>query len=189
MNWRSLRIIGAVVVILIILGGGSGFLVWYISNAQQYNAPTRVYPLGQVPTPSSTRTTYTNKKYGYSFIYPSSWKLRISESQGVESVSALYQVNAGDSYPFQADCQANPRALDAQAFWQQENTNNSGLAPIGYQLLKNGEKAFVSVGHGQNSDTVYTLVHSNVVCELDEFGANIANTAIIEDIVNSFQWN
>jgi len=121
-------------------------------------------------------------------VYPSEWKLSTYEFQGINHVQASYQVIAGDAYPFEVDCYANPKELDAQTLWKQENANNSGETPIGYITLKSGIVAFLAVGHGQVLDNDYILVHKQIACDFNQFGSDRANTPITEAVLNSFQW-
>ncbi|MFL5624078.1 MAG: hypothetical protein ACJ788_00600 [Ktedonobacteraceae bacterium] len=198
MKGRTSSILWTIVAFLAIVGGITGFLLWYVGILQpqrakipiainQYGIPVAtVYPQDAPPTPGSARTTYTNTKYGYSFIYPSEWKLRMVTNQNnVVIVQGLYQVQAGvDGYPFEVGCQANPQGLDAQSWFNQ----HGGGTGIGDITLKSGVTAFLAIEHGQVGVKDYILVHNHIVCSFDVVIANDANNGITEAIVNSFKW-
>lgn len=119
-------------------------------------------------------------------MYPSEWKLKIFTFQNTDTVQGHYQVHAGvDGYPFEMDCYANPDGLDAQSWFNKRGDAGTG---VGFITLNSGETAYLSVGHGQTGYTVYTLVHSHVVCQFVVTIANQANNEVTDAVVNSFKW-
>lgn len=182
MNWRLPNyLIILSIVIFLLLAGGLGYLIYH-----QNQSLVTVYPMNDIPTPSSSRTTYTNTTYRYSFVYPSQWSLDEFTFQNVDRITAHYQVpTGGDAYPFEIGCMANPNGLDAQTWVKQ---NDDGGTPIGLLRLKSGETTFLSLEHGQVVAQTYTLTHNQVVCEFTEVQANHANALIIESVLNTFTW-
>ncbi len=198
MNWRSPGLITVAISILVIIAVGTGLFFWLSrSSSRQQPSVTRtskaflfpqvtVYSQDAPPTPGPARTTYTNTKYGYSFVYPSEWKLRMVTNQNnVDIVQGMYQVQAGvDGYPFDISCQSDPQGLDAQSWFNQQG----GGTGIGYITLKSGVTAYLDIEHGQVGVKDYTLVHGHIVCSFGVVIANDANNAITDAIVNSFKW-
>lgn len=194
MNGKAVRILGLLITILVILGGVAGIFIWYLDVFQHQNVKTEprafifphatVYSQNAPPTPGTTLTTYTNSKYGYRFMYPHKWQLHMSSFQGVDTVQGLYQVRAGDNYPFEINCQQNPDGLDAQTWFNQKGHGTG----IGYINLKSGIAAYLSVGHGQVDYKTYTLVHNHIICSLGITIANDANNSLTDNIINSFIW-
>jgi hypothetical protein len=193
---RTFVILASLVAILIIAGGVVVFLRISPGILQHQNVRTgtnafvfpkvSVYPQDAPPTPGPGRMTYTSGKYGYSFIYPSEWKLRMVTNQNnVDIVQGLYQVQAGvDGYPFDISCQTNPNGLDAQSWFNQQGSGTG----IGYITLKSGVTAYLDIEHGQVGVKDYTFVHDHVVCSFAAVIANDANNTITDAIVNSFKW-
>jgi hypothetical protein len=197
MKWRSRGPIILAIFILVIIAAGTGLFFWHkgsISQQPSITITSRVFVFPRVtvysqdapPTPGSGRTTYTNIKYGYSFVYPSEWKLRMVANQNnADIVQGMYQVQAGvDGYPFDISCQSNPQRLDAQSWFNQQG----GGIGLGYVMLKSGVTAYLDIEHGQVGVKDYTLVHDQVVCSFGVVIANDANNTITDAIVNSFKW-
>jgi hypothetical protein len=187
LNWRLPRfLIIVAILIFLVLAGGLGYHLYQRSHSQNQSGVGTVYSLNEIPTPSPSRTTYTNTKYGYSFVYPSQWNLSEFTFQNVDRITAHYQVaTGGDAYPFEIGCMANPNGLDEQS-WVKHN--DDGGTPIGLMRLKSGETAFLSLEHGQLGTNIYTFTHNQVACEFAAVESNRANALIIESVVNSFTW-
>lgn len=168
------------IVLLFALGSG----VWMLLL---HNQNTTVFPFNQPPTPSLSRTTYTNTRYGYSFVYPSEWKLIEHMFQGIDTVHASYQVQAGDANPVDISCQSNAGNLEEQSWWKQNNKHISGSG-IGFIKLKSGVTAYFAVEHGQIGIEDYTLTHNQIACSFSMSLSNQANNAITNEVVNSFRW-
>jgi hypothetical protein len=194
MNWRSRGLITLAIFILVIIVAGTGLFFWQRGSFSQQQSSTAITPKAfpttapnGIPIPGPGRTTYTNTKNGYSFTYPSEWRLSQYTDQGKDVVQGHYPAYVGDRYPFQVTCQANPNGLDAQTWFNQHNLYDTGL---GYTALGNGLTAYLSVGHGEVEWKSYTLVHSEVACEVTTF-IFINDDAINQvnnSIVNNFTW-
>lgn len=185
MKWLFPRFIIPTLLLFLIIVGGT---VWFFFQHQRTNTISiNGIPVvsGYPPTPGLSRTTYTNHTYGYSFVYPSAWRLKKYTHNNVDTVQAHFQVIAGDSYPFEVDCQANPNGLNAQSWFTQMEDAGTG---IGYITLQSGETAYFSAGHAQVGYTVYTFTHNHAACAFSAFSVNAENDAITNSIVNSFHW-
>lgn len=171
------------------------FIIWFYRGSFIQQQPSitvtpKTFPTtapNGIPIPGSGRTTYTNTKNGYSFTYPSEWRLSQYTDQGKDVVQGHYPVYVGDRYPFQITCQTNPNSLDAQTWFNQHKIYDTG---VGYMTLANGLKAYISVGHGEVAWKNYTLVTFRVACEVTTFifiGDDAINQ-INNSIVNNFTW-
>src|SRR5216683_7836772 len=166
MKWRSRGLSILAIFILVIIAAGTGLFFWHRGSIYQQPGVTRtpeafvfpkvtVYPQEAPPLPGPGRTIYTDTKYGYSFVYPSEWKLRMVTNQNnADIVQGMYQVQAGvDGYPFDISCQSNPQGLDAQSWFNQQGSGTG----IGYITLKSGVTAYLDIEHGQVGVKDYTL--------------------------------
>lgn len=169
------------VLILVIAGliGGTGYYVWHtkqqtdksLNNSQDISANTQHTSTSKITTPDSTKT-YTNTKYGFSFKYPTAWKLStnlVDTGRGgpegdiaVESPSGTkvhvdpnFGGKGGDCVDLEANGAHTTRTCTTRKIYSVEKLSDSGM--IDLYLIKASDTAPTIIG---GKTTYFTTVLS-----------------------------